>query len=295
MKHEFWTIAYRRRSGRKTLLDNRESPFQVIPNNWRYWYADPHLIRVGQDTWIFAEAYDRILRRGVISCCMLTETGATPWKVVLKQPCHLSYPHLLEKDGQVWMIPESYVANEIAVFRAKRFPDCWEKAAVLKTGGEPVDSTVFSQHGKHWLLTMQLENGKDRLMLYALADSGLSGGWCAAESDGNTRPAGNLFRCGDALIRPAQDCSDSYGCALNFYEVTRVDECDYQEALLCKLHPGDIHSNLPKEASGIHTYNMTEDYEVIDLKTYETDLWAFPMRIVWGVWRRIKKLIMIGR
>ena len=154
-KHEFWAIAYRKRQGDATLLEDRETPFQVIPNSWRYWYADPHVICIDGETWLFAEAYDRILRRGVVSCCRITETGTTPWMVVMKQPYHLSYPHLLQKDGEIWMIPESYVADEIAVFRAKRFPDQWEKAAVLKRGGEPVDSTVFHFNGQRWLLTLE--------------------------------------------------------------------------------------------------------------------------------------------
>ena len=289
MRHEFWTIAYRKRQGETTLLGDKQTPFQVVPNNWRYWYADPHLICINGGTWLFAEAYDRILRRGVISCCTITENGPTPWKVVLKQPYHLSYPHLLENNGEIYMVPESYVANEIAFFRAKCFPDQWEKISIIKHGGEPVDSTVFHYDSKSWMLT--LECSEDILKLYQLTDHGIVGdGFCAKTSDFNARPAGYLFRIGDVLVRPAQDCTDSYGCALNFYEVMTVEENCYKEVLIEKIKPEELKTNLNFVPQGIHTYNMTDEYEVVDFKGYETDLLAFVMRPVWFVWRRIRKV-----
>lgn len=291
MKFEFWTVAYRKRQGNNTLLNDTATPFRVIPNNWRYWYADPHLFCHGGNTYVFAEAYDRVLRQGVISCCRITENGTTPWKVVLKQPYHLSYPHILRKDGQIYMIPESYVADEIAVFRAKNFPEQWEKVAVLKKGGEPLDSTVFTCNGTRYLMTMVTENEKSCLKQYSLADDGTMGeGLCIAQDDPNSRPAGHLFRAEDRLIRPAQDCTESYGCALNFYEVTTAEESRYEEKLIRKIAPGELRSDWKLAHGGLHTYNMTADYEIIDLKNYENDPLFWIMRPVWFIWRRIRKV-----
>lgn len=292
MKHEFWTIAYRRRQGDSTLLDDRTTPFHIIPNNWRYWYGDPHLICREGKTWVFAEGYDRIMRRGVISCCALTDEGTTPWRVVLRQPWHLSYPHLLQKDGEIYMIPESYVADEIVVFRAVEFPERWEKVRVLHRGGEAVDSTVFHFGDRRWLLSMLMDGGTNKLTLWPLPDEGLVGeGFCAKCGDANARPAGHLFRWGEMLVRPAQDCTESYGCALNFYEVTAVAEDGYAETLLCKLRPEDVVSNMSKTPQGLHTYNMTDEYEVIDFKTYEEDPLFWVMRPIWFIWRRVRKVL----
>jgi hypothetical protein len=36
------------------------------------------------------------------------------------------------------MIPESYVADEIALYQARNFPYDWEKRSVLKKGEKPV-------------------------------------------------------------------------------------------------------------------------------------------------------------
>ena len=62
-KFENWTVAYRRRNGNATLLEDIVSPFVCIPNTWRYWCADPHIFEENGKTYIFAELYDRVLRR----------------------------------------------------------------------------------------------------------------------------------------------------------------------------------------------------------------------------------------
>lgn len=74
-KLEFWTIAYRIRLHGQTILDDMDSPFTAIPNVWRYYRADPFLFERDGRTFLFAEMYDRLLRRGVIGCCELGKEG----------------------------------------------------------------------------------------------------------------------------------------------------------------------------------------------------------------------------
>lgn len=290
-KFECWTVAYRLRNAEETLMENRADPFTVIKNTWRYWCADPHLIEQDGRTWVFAEQYDRILRRGMIGYCELTASGATPWKIALKMPYHLSYPHLISAGAERYMIPESYVADEIAVYRAGDFPGKWEKVRILKESFCAVDSTIFKTNGENWTITLQFIDGQEKLILFPMDETGVCGeGLCIAANDPNKRPAGNFFTVGNRLVRPAQDCMESYGCALNFYEVTEVTETSYQETPLMKVKPSDLKSDLGRAAAGIHTYNLTKTYEVIDLKTYETDWLFYLMRPIWFVWRRVRKL-----
>ena len=289
-KFENWTVAYRRRMDGKTLLNDTERPFSVVRNTWRYWCADPHVIEHSGNTYVFAELYDRVLRQGVIGCCELTEFGPTAWKVVLRMPWHLSYPHLLVQDGAVYMIPESYVANEIALYKAVEFPYQWEKTTVLKGQFCAVDSTVFAYGGELWMLTLQFINDHERLVLYRCNGERLSRGLCAAQDDPNKRPGGHFFKVGEELYRPAQDCTQSYGCALNLYKIEQVSEDNYLEKLIRKIRPDELHSNLPRRAEGIHTYNFSEHYEVIDLKGYEVDPLFYVMRPIWFIWRRLKRV-----
>ena len=270
-RFEEWTIAYRRRQGDRLLIDDRESPFKIIPNTWRYWCADPHILEHAGQTYVFAELYDRILRRGVIGCCQITDDGPT--------------------NGTVYMIPESYSAAEIAVYQAVSFPDKWEKVHTLASGYTAVDTTLFSVDGAPWLMTLRFDEAHTYLEVHRLEkDSPLSSPLVAKLDDADSRPAGNLFRYEGKLIRPAQDCNGSYGRALDLYHVTNVTSDSYEETLLAKIGPEHIRSDLGGIPQGIHTYNISDGYEIIDLKEYKIDLWAYLTRPVWFLWRRIKNL-----
>lgn len=287
-KFEFWTIAYRKR-GAKLLLEDSTAAFHIIENTWRYWCADPHLFENEGRTYVFAELYDRVLRRGVIGCCEITDSGYTPWKVILKMPWHLSYPHIFKKDGEIYMIPESYVGNEIALYKATNFPEKWEKVKTLKKDYVAVDSTLFTYKGKMWLQTLQFEKDHELFRLFAVKEDRLSDtSFQIAKDDANKRPAGKLFWYSGKFYRPAQDCTDNYGCALNFYEVTKADNDAYEETLVVKILPTEIRSDFSGVPQGIHTYNLSDKYEIIDLKSYETD-WLYPiMRIFWFIYRKLK-------
>jgi len=290
-KFEFWTIAYRKRVSHETLLDNLERPFRIVPNTWRYWCADPFLFEKDERTYLFAEMYDRVLRQGVIGCCVLDENGATPWKRVLKMPWHLSYPNVFVNNGQIYMIPESYVNNEIALYKAVDFPYRWKRLRRLADICA-VDSTILRQKEKLYLLAQELIDGKDNLTLFEIGNNfKLSQPYhIGFDGDKQVRPAGDAFLYQGKYIRPAQDCSNGYGCALNLNEIESLETNGLREKNIRKVRPSDINSNVPYKPQGIHTYNCTSMYEVIDLKGFETDYLAPIMRIVWGVWRRIKRL-----
>ena len=289
--HEEWVIAYRNRNNNTLLIDDQREPFQCIQNTWRYWCADPHLFENNGHTYVFAELYDRILRRGVIGCCELSDAGCSKWQVVLSEPYHLSYPHVFEYNGEVYMIPESYVAAEISIYRSTFFPYKWEKVKVLKDSCVAVDSTFFSDQHGCWILTLESEKSGEYLRIYKISDGILSKHpHIVAHNSNQVRPAGNFFLHNGKLLRPAQDCSDSYGCALNFYQVTKLDEREYSEKLVKKITPSMIHSNFHHKIHGIHTYNLSGKYEIIDLKYRKIDLWFYLMRPVWYLVRRIKNL-----
>lgn len=288
---EEWTIAYRKRQGNELLMDNQDNEFRIIPNTWRYWCADPHLIEHDRRNYIFAEMYDRVLRRGVIGCCEITDAGCTPWKVVLKMPWHLSYPHLIVRNNTVYMIPESYAGNEIAVYKTTSFPLQWEKVRVLKSNCIAVDSTLFFAEGQYWLQTMEFEDDQAGLFLYSIKNRELSDNrLLIAKNDDNIRPAGNIFLHNGKLIRPTQDCSESYGCALNFCQIADISKSNYKEVLIAKIKPSSIRLDSEVVPQGIHTYNANDKYEVIDIKENKVDLWSYIMRPIWFVWRRIKRV-----
>ena len=196
-----------------------------------------------------------------------------------------------EYNGEVYMIPESYVANEIAVFQSISFPSKWRKIKVLKNSCIAVDSTFFSDTHNHWMLTLESEGNDECFRLYKFTDGKLlKCPTLISRNNNQIRPAGNLFFHKGRLLRPAQDCSKGYGSALNFYHVTRIEEMAYEEELTAKITPSMIRSDFGREPKGIHTYNYSSKYEVIDLKYEAIDPWFNIINPTWYVWRRIKKI-----
>lgn len=295
VKSEYWTIVYRKREGKKTLLEDTKTPFTAIPNPKRYWCADPFLFTYQKRTYLFAEMYDNKPHRGVIGYCELTDAGPTEWRVIIREKHHLSYPFLFEWNNEIYMIPESYVANEITLYKAVNFPDKWERVRAVCEDICTVDSTLFHQNGRLWMLSQKQPEGS--LLMYPMKeDYTVSGSPVIAQTiPEQNRPAGKLFHFNDKLIRPAQDCSDGYGCALNFYEVDAVSDIEYREHLIRKIYPKEITSDHSPFPDGMHTYNFNEYYEVIDFKNYKTEHFWFCKRIYRALYWRAERLLGAGK
>ncbi|MBQ7923522.1 MAG: hypothetical protein IJ325_13270 [Clostridia bacterium] len=290
VKSEYWTVAYRKREAGKTILDDINSTFSIIPNPKRYWCADPFVFTYQDRTFLFAEMYDNKPHRGVIGYCELTDGGPTEWKVIIREKYHLSYPYIFAWNDDIYMIPESYVANEIGLYKAKKFPDTWEKVDTILQNFCTVDSTMFMRENKFWMLTQKQPEGT--LILYPMdADCKIAGNAVVAQTSAEqNRPAGKLFEWRGKHIRPAQDCSEGYGSALNFYEVDKVSTTEFQEHIIRKINAKDIASNHALPAEGIHTYNFTDKYEVIDIKNYKIERFWFFKRVYRALYWRVEKL-----
>ena len=119
------------------------------PGRWRY-LADPFAVRRGEATHVFVEAFDYRTKHAVIERHELGPDLAWRAKeVALAGSVHLSYPYLVEEGGEVFMIPESHRANEIVLYRARKFPGDWVRETVLLPrvpGAEP----SLIRHGGRW-------------------------------------------------------------------------------------------------------------------------------------------------
>lgn len=269
-KCEKWTVAFRLRRGNQTIIDDARSPFTAISNTWRYWRADPFLFERDGKTFLFAELYDRLALRGVIGCCVLTERGASKWKIVIKEPFHLSYPFVFEHGGSVYMIPESFRASEIILYKAVSFPYEWKRVRTVADCAA-VDSTIIERNGEKYLITVRVINAEGVLAILPLDhELNVTGSQIALGKEANNvRPAGKAFVYKNKLVRPSQDCSVGYGHALNLCEITKLDKEQFEERIICKILPDTLVINHAKAPQGVHTYNFTDRYEVIDYKEYE--------------------------
>jgi hypothetical protein len=261
-----WFLAIRRRSDAHSFSDPTGYKLMLPPGD--RFYADPFLFEKDGKTYLFLEDLRYREGRALISCCELGPDG-TPGPVieVLRRPYHLSYPFLLEEDGEIYMIPETKANRTVELYRATNFPTEWTLDTVLMSDVYAVDATIHKAYGKYWMFA-GVSNGRysncDELGIF-FSDS-LRGPWKAHAGNPvvsdvrRARPAGALFRDSSGrLIRPSQDCAKAYGYATVFNEVVTLSETEYEERFVARLDPDWVKGNL-----GTHTYTRTERFEVID-------------------------------
>ena len=89
-----------------------------------------------------------------------------------------------------------------------------------------------------------------------------------------------MFEYKGKRIRPAQDCVEDYGTGIIFYEYGMTSNGEYYEDEVLELKPEQLVLSHTLYLTGMHTYNCTENYEVIDIKTRRFNLLNFIFRLV---------------
>lgn len=125
-------------------------------------------------TYIFAELYDYLRRKGCIGYCELLPDGSqSKWKAVLKEKYHMSYPQPIEHNGDVYLIPESSFGKVLCAYKAVSFPDKWEKAYVLASGIGLTDTTFVSDSDRVYAFACSAEDPTDEILrMFELSDNG---------------------------------------------------------------------------------------------------------------------------
>lgn len=261
-----WAIGLRKLAAGQTAYQSfdgpRDASWQWLTDDRQRYFADPFLFEDQGRTFVFCEEYPYSTGKGVISMFALDADGrAGQPRIVLERPHHLSYPNVFRRDGQIWMMPESSGARTLELYRADPFPYRWtlDRSALKDT--EISDATIF-QWKDDWILSGATNepgtSSWDCLSLYS--GPGPLGPW-AALGDGPqlidasaARPAGNVFLHGDALLRPAQDCTDGYGSGLAFCRIDEVGPGSFRQTIVRRLRP----------PARVHTFNFTPRYVAID-------------------------------
>lgn len=269
---ESWNVAFRKRNDRD-FPENLASPFTVINNSYRYWAADPFLFEEDGEAYIFAELYDYIKKRGVIGYCRINDKNKK-WNPVIQEPYHLSFPFLYRESGNIYLLPESSQREQLYRYRAVHFPDRWEKDAVFFNDVRYVDTTPFTFHGKKLAFTYDLTRPSLRILNFSDGEDFLAD----VSSPEMKRPAGFI----DPLthVRAAQNCQEDYGKGLIFYRYTVGEDLSFLEEEICRVMPENLTLSDKLYLDGLHTYQRSENYEVIDIKTRRFNILNFFVRII---------------
>ena len=170
------------------------------------------------------------------------------------------------------MIPESQRAGEIALYRAKKFPDRWERETALLPNVAGAEPSVIWHEGIWWMFfTIVGPNARDQRELHVAYADNLTGPWHQhrlnpiLNDPSGARPGGTPFLGpDDKLILPVQDCSRTYGGAIRFLKFTTLTPDDITTEHLDSILTGDLASaNYP---DGLHTLSACGRCTLIDVK-----------------------------
>ena len=241
---------------------------------WRY-LADPFGLVRGQTLHVFVEAFDYRVKRAVIERHEFAR-DTLAWRgnrTVLAQPFHLSYPQVFEHGGQAWMVPESYQAGEVALYRATDASlDHWQREAAL-LGGLPVaDASLIEHQGRWWMFYALVgPGGRDQRELHVAHASTLTGRWTPLDINpvrvdlSGARPAGRPFVAADGVLTlPVQDSRSGYGGATRLLRFLRLTP---ERVVIDAMEPaftGDLASDT--HTAGLHTLSGCGEFSLIDVK-----------------------------
>lgn len=235
------------------------NPQILIPPRDRFW-ADPFPIQKDGTLHVFIEEYLYSTAQGHISVLSRNSSGgwSEPTKVV-DRPYHISYPFVFEHAGELFMLPETTSAGQIELYRCVEFPTKWELDTALVENFVGNDPTLFQQDDGTWWLIV--DRSCDLHLFYSVSPRGpfVAHEGNPVKSDSrNTRPAGRIFRLGNDLVRPAQDCSMRYGREVVFNKIVSLNPESFEEVEIGRLRLSRT------EAIGCHTFNRIDGITIVD-------------------------------
>lgn len=263
-----WTIAFRWDDTPADVRHFDLAAYAALPVDPETFHADPFVLLHEGRHFLFAEAFPYATGKGVIVCAEAAKGEAPgPFRIVLEEAWHLSYPQVFAHQGEIYLMPESSAKGGLDLYRATRFPDRWEKVRTLFEELSLVDATLLEHEGRLWLLAgVGAPGGSDWDELFAWHAPALKGPWTAhalnpIKSDcRGARPGGRPLRLGDRLLRPAQRCERAYGEALVWFEIATLTPDAFEEVEVSEWRaagPG---------LSGPHTADLSTALRVLDFR-----------------------------
>jgi hypothetical protein len=196
--------------------------------------ADPFMVRENSTWYMFFEVTNAKNYEGDIG--LATSDDALNWnyrQIVLDEPFHLSYPYVFKWNGEYYMIPESYQANSIRLYKAVNFPTDWKFIKTLLTGKDYLDSSIFHFDDRWWLFTTTPTSD----VLYLFYANDLMGKWVEhpqspiiIDDKNIARPGGRVLIINNEIVRFTQDDYPTYGNQVWAFKIIELTTSNYKEA-----------------------------------------------------------------
>jgi len=241
----------------------------------RTMFADPSaLIEQNGSLTLFAEFLDYRHDVGEIWSAAIA-MGDDPAEAVLRpllsMPTHMSYPFPFRDDtGRICLTAETWQAGNALLW--VREAGTWRNQGPLFSGRPVVDPTLWRGTDRWWLFCGFADDApNDRLHLFHTTRLGQE--WTphpgnpVKQDRRSSRGAGPLFEANGKLIRPAQDCSSTYGGAITLNAISELTPERFAEEVVQQLDP------IPGEyPDGLHTICPAGPMTFVDGKRLRLDL-----------------------
>jgi len=247
---------------RPTAIENPVLTAASVTDIAASFVADPFLVVDGDRVLMFFEIMNAKRNKGEIG--LAESRDGYHWEyrgVVLSTQWHLSYPYVFAWNDAYYMIPETYEANNVQLFRATQFPSQWESVATLLSGADYVDSSIVN-FGNQWWLFTSLTSSEDLLVYYAPEPTGP---WLpharnpiVTRNKHIARPGGRMQVIDGKLYRVAQDDYARYGDAVWVFEVVELTATHYREQSLSKQPLLVGTGKLGWNAQGMHHFDVVK-------------------------------------
>lgn len=246
--------------------------------------ADPFVVPGTGGRVLLCEWMQASRGRGVIARVELDERAAIADIQLLIDwpPYHLSYPHVVEVGGVLYCCPESCHSRSVKLFELSPDARTVVSERTVLEGFPAVDPTLVHIDGVWWLFCTSAFDGRSNTHLYAFHAHNLEGPWTPHRANpivvdvAGARPAGRIFKYGDAWYRPAQDCSRRYGGGLRLFRIERLTAESYDESPCWSVSPP-----VGKDGRhGVHTINCADGITVYDAYTEQFSplAWLYRLR-----------------
>lgn len=191
--------------------------------------ADPFLLDWVGSRWLFFEVMERDADRARIDVARweLQSRCWRPQGTALAEDFHLSYPHVFEHAGAIYMLPETKQAGSVRLYRAHDFPRDWRLEAELLHGCKLVDPTPLFWEGWWYCFASR------RRTLHLFVAEALTGPWrphprSPVRRRNYARCAGRILVHGGVPYRFAQE-QRRYGAGVHAFRIDSLTPTAFKE------------------------------------------------------------------
>jgi hypothetical protein len=247
----------------KNILEDSRLKNLFNDKSWNF-KADPFYLE--SENSLFIEKFNYLLGRGKLAKYSFDSKDLV--NIQTNSSLHFSYPCLFEYDKNNYVIPEAAQSNGIIIYK-KNEDNSITPVTTVVDNFAGIDPTIFEHNEMWYIFATDGSFGSNSFLNIFYAEDPLSN-WSQHElnpvkvNTQNSRGGGEIFKEGDSIIRPTQNCYPSYGTSLLFNKIETLSPMEFKEKII-----GEVKTSGESPYKGIHTFSRNKNSFIVDLKTNE--------------------------